>query len=842
MLAWGAVTLVSGVAATAAAAAQVESGPLSADVSSAPFSLSFEQGRGGASLTQSGRTDSALPGVLGFHTVAGWAHATGAPAGIEVGPGGGIEAELATDDPLGRTIALRVEPAGDGTISFRAEVRGAPGADRIGIGFDAPPEEAYFGFGERSNAVDQRGNEVENYVSDGPFPAEDQNFVRVTTPPWGIRDREDATYFPIPWMLSSRGYGVLIDNDETSRFDLARSDGGTWTLDVDGGVLSMRVFAGPDPAGALSRFSAAVGRQPPAAAPWTYGPWFQTGQPNVVPLDDEARIIETLRRGDAPVSAAETQLHFLPCGAQQGRADYIAARTKQFHDAGLAHLGYFNPHVCTTYSAVYNEAAARGLLQKDVATGQPFTYPSFVGGDGPAGFTQQPLALFDFTNPETAPFYAGLLKQAYDAGYDGWMEDFGEYSPPVAASADGTSPERMHNLYPTTYHCAVAGIVDDLGGRPLSRHQRSGWTGSAKCADIVWGGDPTTRFGFDGLSSTIRQGMGIGMSGVSRWGSDIGGYNSFGANSPRPGVEEERLTPELLQRWIEVGAVSPVMRTKRSGIAIPSYTRPQVFDPDILPTWRKYTKLHTQLYPYLRAADAVYRKSGLPIMRQGVLTDPGDPRAVAAEGQYGFGPDLLVAPVVRSGQERQRIYAPRGRWLDFWESLHYAVNRDGAYLPRRPQLLKGGRSHELDASLGRLPMLIRAGAMLPLLPADVDTLASYGSRPGLVNLADRRRRISLAAFPRGRSQARFYERGRLISRERRGKWRLRAEGRTPVRRFDVRATLGSLRRPFVPGSVTLAGRRLPSSRWSYNRRSTVLRVSARLRNRALVVRRDGASR
>ena len=103
------------------------------------------------------------------------------------------------------------------------------------------------------------------------------------------------------------------------------------------------------------------------------------------------------------------------------------------------------------------------------------------------------------------------------------------------------------------------------------RFQRSGWTGAARCAQVVWGGDPTTTWGFDGLSSAVKQALSIGMSGVSRWGSDIGGYDTLG-NNPQ-------LTPELLKRWIEFGAVSGVMRTKLSGIAIPSYTRPQIFDP-----------------------------------------------------------------------------------------------------------------------------------------------------------------------------------------------------------------------------------------------------------------------
>jgi alpha-glucosidase (family GH31 glycosyl hydrolase) len=146
------------------------------------------------------------------------------------------------------------------------------------------------------------------------------------------------------------------------------------------------------------------------------------------------------------------------------------------------------------------------------------------------------------------------VRQAVAAGHDGWMEDFGENSPPQALSADGTPGSQIHNRYPTLYHCTVKRIARRLS-RPVVRFQRSGWTGAARCADLVWGGDPTTVWGFDGLSSAVRQALSIGMSGVSRWGSDIGGYNTFGT--------VDRLTPELLRRWIQFGAVSGVMRTKR---------------------------------------------------------------------------------------------------------------------------------------------------------------------------------------------------------------------------------------------------------------------------------------
>ena len=583
------------------------------------------------------------------------------------------------------------------------------------------------------------------------------------------------------------------------------------------------MFAGPRPADALRRFTAATGRQPPPPAPWAYGPWFQTGQPNVTPLAEEAEIVRKFRDADAPVSAAETQMHFLPCGAQRGREAYELARTRQFHAAGLAHLSYFNPHLCTAYQPVYDEAVAAGALQLG-PDGRPITFPAFVGGGGAGGFTIEPLAQFDFTARATAALYARLVREALDQGKDGFMEDFGEYTSPVARSADGTPPARIHNRYPRDYHCALQRMTRGYG-RPVVRFQRSGWTGAARCSVNVWGGDPTTVWGFDGLRSAVTQALTIGMSGVARWGSDIGGYNSFGA--------DERLSRELLDRWIQLGAVSGLMRTKRSGIALPAYERPQVFDPASMPIWRRYAKLHTQLLPYIEAADAEYRATGMPLMRHGLLTDPGDPRAIRADDQFEFGPDLLAAPVLRPGARRRSLYLPRGRWVDLWRSGRY-VARDGSLSLGSARLLRGRRRVTLPAPRDELPLLVRAGAVLPLLPADVDTLAPYAGA-GVVRLADRRDRMQLLAFPRGRSESRMGARGeRLVSVEGGGRWTLAVRGKR-ARGYRLQASLRTLRRPFAPRRVLLAGRPLARSAWSYDRRSGVLRVAFRCRSARLAV-------
>ena len=814
--------------ASARADERVSSGPLSATIDASPWHVSFAQDGGTALDEATGHPVGSPDGTLGFAGALGWQHATRIVGTRRAGAA--LVADVATTDPAGRRLEVTVRPGPSGVISLSAAVRGGPDADvtALGIGFDAPAREGFLGFGERSNAVDQRGQDVESYVSDGPFSPDTRPFVAATIPPQGYRARDDATYYPVPWLLSTRGYGVLIDNDETSTFHLARHGAHTWSVEVQARTLSLRVFAGPTPAGALSRFTAATGRQPRPAAPWAFGPWFQTGQPNTVPLEDEAAWLQRLRAADAPVSVAETQLRYLPCGLDRGNEDYERRRVQAFHDKGLAVLTYVNPMLCASYQPLFAQAAGAGALLK-TAAGLPSTFNSFVGGIGPAGFVVQPVGTFDFTAPAGRDVYRGVLRRMADAGHDGWMEDFGEYTPPEAVAADGRSGTALHNRYPVLYHCGVAGLVaGGLAPRPLVRFQRSGWTGAARCASDVWGGDPTTTFGYDGLSSAVKQALSIGLSGVSRWGSDIGGYDTLGNDS--------RLTPELLERWIEFGAVSGVMRTKRSGLALPSYERPQIWDPGILGVWRRYAKLHTQLYPYILAADATYRETGIPLMRQLTLLDPGDPSAAAVDDAFGFGPDILAAPVVTEGATKRRIPLPAGSWLDGARALVYDP-RDGAYHVGAAAPQRGGRDLEVDAPVDRLPLAVRSGALLPLLPADVSTLAGYGT--GVVHLADRRDRLHLLAYPAGRSRAGAYEHDRLSSRATRGRWRLTIRADRALR-IDLEASTVALRgthgRRFRPCAVRLGRRALPRRAWRFDRRLKVLHVRFRAKAATLDVR------
>jgi alpha-glucosidase len=778
------------------AAAQVDAGPLSARTTANPWGLTFTDGDGRAVLAE------ASPG-LRFRTAAGWFHAT-RMLGEASGGAGAWHATLATNDPQGTTLRVRLARETPGVIALRAAVDG-PLADAVthtGIAFRAFAGERYLGFGERSNAVDQRGREVENYVAEGPFEEDERAIIPSFVPPWGFHPRDDATYFPIPWLLSTRGYGVLVDSPETSVFRLGTASSEAWSVEVESRRLALRVFAGPHPADALRRMSSRLGRQPPPPAPFVFGPWYQ-------PRDDEPAILAELRRRDAPLSVAQTYTHYLPCESQAGRGDAERERVARFHAEGLAVTTYFNPMICTAHTR-YGAAAADGALLR-TAAGEPYVFRYSTLED----FV---VSQFDFTARGGRELYGRLLGEARAHGHDGWMEDFGEYTPLDARAADGSSGSGLHNRYPTQYHCGAFAAAPGA-----ARFVRSGWTGTARCAPIVWGGDPTVDWGFDGLRSVVTNGLTMGLSGVSTWGSDIGGFFA---------LFENRLTPELLIRWIQVGAASGVMRTQANGIRIPESERPQVWDPAILPHWRRWAKLRTQLYPYLAAADRAYRRTGLPIMRHLALAYPGDARAVAQDDEFLFGPDLLAAPVLDEGAVRREIYLPPGRWVDLWRSARYRED-DGGISLERPHVLRGGRTVSVPAPLEELPLLARAGTLLPLLTPDVDTLAAYGDRAPVVSLSEREDERVLLAFPRGQSVARLDDGGVLRSREGRGRWTLEFDS-TRMRRWTIEASLATLRRPFRPCHVRAEDGQ--AGDWRFDRSTGVLHLTFRTRQGRIVVR------
>jgi alpha-glucosidase (family GH31 glycosyl hydrolase) len=871
--------------AQAAGEHTLASGQLEAVVDADPFRLQFRDRSSGRVLSTLGgglpsptdprgrygplgySFDLRIPVInnafLGYYTAAEaetiWFHATEVlGAGAD---GAGLVLDLATNDPLGHRLAVRLTPTREGAITVDSRI--APGSGPLaemasvsGAAFAADADERFLGFGERSNAVDQTGNDVFNWAEEGPFSSGSaEDLLRPLVPDFTFPSGPTATNFPIPWAISTRGFGLLIDQTQRSRFHLADERQDAWQAEVEAPFFRFTVFAGPTPADVLRRYSGYAGRQPDPA-PWIFGPWYQ---PTLESRQFE--LADRFRAEDVPVTVAQTYTHYLPCGAHVGSRDGQRALTTGYHARGYKITTYFNPHICTDYQPVYDQAAANGWLVEN-QLGQPYVLSNPFTAD-------QLTSEVDFTAAGAPGFYAGLLDEAIDDGYDGWMEDFGEYTPTDSVFSDGRRGLEMHNRYPVLYHCASYARHGPRYGRDAAVFIRSGWHGVQPCARVVWGGDPTEDWSCsDGLCAAVHQALSTGLSGIAYWGSDIGGFHA---------VVNPRTDDELNIRWLQFGAFSGVMRTQANGFSFSDNRadRSQVWHPAVMPIWRRFTKLRTQLLPYIEAASEVYQRTALPITRHLALAFPGDPEAIAQQEEYMFGPDLLAAPVIEPGDRQRTLYAPGGQWVDFWRAVSFDPGSGAFGLSGPAQLLAGGRNVTLPAPIDELPLLIRAGTVLPLLPADVDTLAPEGSGAGLVHLGERRDALRLLAFPHGTSESALAggesirssessttkkrkkgrKRGKAGSSKKRKRrttkrWTLDIDGAV-ARNYELQASLSTLSTPFTPCLVKLDGKRvlregakrpkrkkarkkLAKGSWDYDPASSILTAAFQGTDRSLV--------
>ncbi len=750
--------------ATQAPAAVAASADLTIDVGATvgqPWSLTIRDARGDLLRTVAG------PAIV-VTTPGGPVRATTVTSSSTNGPT--TTTTMATERD-GLTVEATVSTT-DGVVSATLE---ASDGTEIALDLRAQPDERFLGLGERSETIDHRGRRVENRVLDGPYTPRQSSVVSLFVPEAGFSTRTDATYFPVPWVLSTAGYGLLLDNDEDSAFELATEDWpDAWRASVESRRMDLRVFGGPTPADVLEGMTAAVGRQPAPSAPFVHGPWWQ-------PEGDAVDELRRLRAEGVPVSLAQTYTHYLPCGDENPEAE--RRQTSGLHAQGVAVTTYVNPMMCTSHPE-YAANAAQGAFTKN-ADGTPLVYRYSTA-------TNFQVSQFDFSAEPGRNAFASVLGRALGDGYDGWMEDFGEYTPDTALSADGTPGPTMHNRYVEQYR-ATAHDVSEAAPRPLARYSRAGWTDAIKESEIVWGGDPTTTWGFDGLESSVRQGLTMGLSGVSVWGSDIGGFFTFFGETP---------TAELTNRWIELGAVSGVMRLQSGGINLTSSPKPSIHDPEIAPVWERYSRLRTRLYPYLAGSQEAYQRTGMPLMRHLSLVAPEDQTATAQDDEFMLGADVLAAPVVTQGATDRRVYLPEGRWVDLWRSVTF--DDEGRFEIGDGSAVLDGRRHvDVPAPVGQVPLFVRSGAVVPLVSEEVETLSDYGD-DDVVGLDDRSGRTLLAFPSAGEWQGTLGEGERLTSTVTDESWVLdvaATEGRT----YEVQGSLADLDESLVPTRVTADG-------------------------------------
>jgi alpha-glucosidase (family GH31 glycosyl hydrolase) len=514
----------------------------------------------------------------------------------------------------------------------------------------------------------------------------------------------------VPLLVSSRGYALFFDNPGDAVVSVGRSDGGLRIVyTAETGRLVWYFLLGGDVRGVMREVTELLGRAPMPPR-WALG--FLQSTRHFEDTAELRRLGHTLREKRIPCDAliylstygdalgwnrGVGHLEFQPTLWADPAALLAEMRAQHFeiitHEYPVLH----------EQSPLFAEAEARGYL---LDTGYERASPTGAN-------YRQGQRYVDFSDPGARGWWWSAHRDLVRLGVAGWWLDGGE-GPPAESALHGGSGTLLHNIYDRYRHEAFAeGEARDRPDQRVFLLCRSGAAGMQRFGASTWSGDINNDFAT--LEAQIPLGLSTGVSGVPYWGTDVGGFFH-----PIPE------TGELYARWFQLGAFSPIFRSH--GWLWREHV-PWAHGGEVEAICRRYAELRYRLLPYTYTLAWQAHTLGLPLMRPLVMSYPDDPRVWGLGHQFLWGDDLLVAPVTRAGATAWPVYLPVGAWYDFWTGARH----------------EGPGGITVEAPLDRLPLFVRAGAIVPMGP-----VVQHTSERSLDD-------ITVLIYPAGASRFELYE-------------------------------------------------------------------------------------
>lgn len=580
--------------------------------------------------------------------------------------------------------------------SAKAGVTLVPGASRLTIAASAPHDRVTLDFALSAGDVLWGGGEQMSYLA-----LNGRNFPVWTSEPGvgrepgtPLTDQASAdgsfaggdywtTNYPEPTVLCSAGWAISLANADYVELDARQA--GRLRVHVWSGEVAIDLFEG-SPADLTRQLGARFG--PRHALPdWALGGavvGLKQGDASFDRLDaliDAGAAVSGLWCEDW-VGIRETSFGrrlFWDWQWNAARYPDLPARIAALKARGIRFLGYVNPYLAVD-GPLYPEAAAQGYFALKLDSDEPYL----------VDFGEFDAGVVDFTNPAAAAWFAEEVigKRMLDFGLDGWMADFGEYLPTDLRLFDG-DPMQEHNRWPVRWAEVNARAVASRGRTgDVLWFMRAGHTGVQAHCPLLWAGDQSVDFSrHDGIGTVITAALSSGLVGNAFSHSDVGGYTSLFGN-----VRSE----ELILRWYELGAFSPVFRTHEGNR--PDDNLQIDSTPELIAGFVRWSRVHAHLAPYVRHLVSEAQEHGLPAQRALFLHYPEDRETFTIQDQYFYGADVMVAPVIEAGASMRKVYLPQGNWRHMWSGQDYAPGW-----------------HDVPAPIGQPPVFTREGsAFAPL--------------------------------------------------------------------------------------------------------------------------------
>ncbi len=544
---------------------------------------------------------------------------------------------------------------------------------------EMPPDEFYYGLGEKTGRLNKRGRSWVMWNTDHP----------------GYNSVADPLYQSHPFFIALRvgnAYAIFFDNTYRTTFKFGAGSSAYYSFAADGGELDYYFIYGPSVKKVLMRYTDLVGRMPLPPL-WALG--YQQCRWSYYPEAEVRALAHMFRQKGIPCDVIYLDIHYMD-GYRCFTWDSTRFPDPKRLMADLAAMGFkvvviIDPGIKVDPSYW---ACAEGLAGDHFCRLPDGTLHVSAVWPGDCYFP-------DFLQPSTRTWWGGLYRGLIEDGVAGFWNDMNE--PGVWG---GTFPDivqhrqngrlvdhvAVHNVYGLEMARATYEGVRNL--RPEKRPfvlTRAGFAGVQRYA-AVWTGDNVANW--EHLHLALSMCLGLGMSGVPFVGFDIGGFEG----SP---------SPELFTRFLQLGALAPLCRNHTC-----YGTRdqePWAFGETYEEINARTIRLRYQLLPCLYWLFRQASITGVPVMRPLLMEFQSDPATWELDDQFLLGSALLVAPVLSEGTRMRWVYLPEGEWYDFYSN----------------QRLRGPARVMVEAPLERIPLFVRAGAVVPMQ----DPLNFVGEKP-----------------------------------------------------------------------------------------------------------------
>ena len=528
-------------------------------------------------------------------------------------------------------------------LPFSFIKRGSDNSRSVNPVLTLAPGERIYGCGESFTSLNKVGQKVHLSVTDPQGP------------------ETDGQYKPVPFFFSNRGYGIFMHTSAPVTCDFGASYIGADRLFMADEMVDFFVFFG-EPKDILNEYTDITGKSPMLPL-WSFGTWMS--RITYFSQEEGLDIAKQLRAHKIPSDVIHFDTGWFGVDWQ---CDYEFAKERFKDPVGmLKQLSKDGFHTClwqlpyfTPKNRFFPEIIERGLHVVNATGGMPVED-----------------AILDFSNPETVSWYQSKIEGLMKQGVSTIKCDFGEAAPYNGFYHSGKGGLYEHNLYPLRYNKALFEVVERNHPGEGIIWARSAWAGSQRYA-LHWGGDAATNN--IGMLGDLRGGLSFGLSGFSFWSHDMGGFVTA---SPE----------DIYRRWLPFGFLSS--HTRAHG-APP--TEPWLISKSFTDAFRACAEMKYKLMPYVYAQAKDCSERGLPMVRALLVEFPQDPGAWLVEDEYMFGSQMLVAPLMESGNERM-VYLPKGKWIDYqsgkiYECGYWTIQagnipavilvRDGSLIPHAP--------------------------------------------------------------------------------------------------------------------------------------------------------------